>query len=302
MKRLLLATTLLVATSMFVLACGSDDKGGDGTATATGSATASGSPTGDGTAVVSTPRPAGTQVAPRTVSPEEGTRIAGDITGGGPDSTPQVIGTPIVVGGATPVVDPTEIADAEPDASGLEFIVDMNASQPGIQATRDVNPGDTFKVAIVAMNVPPNQLNTGGITAFNFTIDYDKTKIVAPTITGGSATERNPDLNVPELGGDAAGWDCLPAPEGDLDDPGGIMGDGNPETGQAFLSCFTVGAKESGTLTLAVVTFTAIAGGSSNVSLSNLSVGDIIGLNVASCEGDASEPFVPCRDGTANVR
>lgn len=287
---------------MFVLACGSDDKGGDGTATATGSATATGPTTVAGTGVAGSPEPAGTQAAPVTVSPEDATKIAGDVTGGGPDSTPQVIGTPIVIGAGTPVIDPTEIADAEPDASGLQFIVDMNASQPGIQAVRDVNPGDTFKVAIIAINVPPNQLNTGGITAFNWTLDYDKTKIVAPTIVGGPATERNPDLNVPELGGDTAGWDCLPAPEGDLDDPGGINGDDKPETGQAFLSCFTAGAKESGTVTLAIITFTAIASGSSNLSLGNLSVGDIIGLNVGSCEGDLTEPFVPCRDGTANVR
>jgi hypothetical protein len=305
-KRLLLAATLLFATSVFVQACGSDDNGGeDATASVTTNAASSPGAGTDGTTAAGSPSPAGTQAPQATLSPEEATAQANDVTGGGPDTPPQVISTiPAVspIAGTTPVVDPTEIAKAAPDSSALELAIDMNASEPGIQSARDVNPGDTFKVAIVAMNVPPNQGNTGGIAAFNFILHYDRTKLIAPTIVGGPATERNPDLNIDDLGGAAAGWDCLPAPEGDMDDPGGIDGDGDPATGQALLSCFTVGGKESGTVTLATVTFTAIASGASNMTLSDFEIGDILGIGLAHCAGDVQEPFVPCREGAVNVR
>lgn len=324
MKRLLLAATLLLATSMAVAACGSDDDGDSGTdGSPTAGATRSPSDADAlaarrqetavaqataGTATALTPVPANTSAPAATVSPEEATRIAADITGGGPDSTPVIVSTiavPTPPTGVTPVVDPTEIAPPDVTTSSIEMIVDMDASRAGIQSSRDVNPGDTFRVAIVATNIPPVVNDLGGIAAFNFFLNYDKTKIVAPTIAGGPATERNPDLNLPDLGGEGPQWDCLPAPEGDMDDPGGIDGDGNPATGQAILSCFTFtpyAGLASGTVTLAVVTFTAVASGSSGLTLSQVEIGDALGVSLAHCAGDVNEPYVPCREGTVNVR
>lgn len=315
MKRLLLAATLLLATSMALVACGGGDDDGDadGSPTASGRTTRSasdGTPAG-GPNTSTTPGTSGgvfTPVPGTTFTPDEQTAIAGDITGGGPDSTPVVVSTipvPTPAPGVTPIVDPTQIAPAQVSTSALELFVDMDAAQPGIQSSRDVNPGDTFRVAIVVSNVPPARDNQGGVAAFNFFLDYDKTKIVAPTIAGGPATERNPDLNVPELGGDGLQWDCLPAPEGDTDDPGGIDGDGNPATGQALLSCFAFvpeAGVASGTLTLAVVTFVAVASGTSTLSLDEIEIGDALGIGYAHCPGDANEPYVPCNAGTVNVR
>ncbi len=197
-----------------------------------------------------------------------------------------------------PVVDSTEIARPEPVTETPSLVVNMDATRAGVQPAREVRLGDTFRVAIVAVAMPPN-----GLSGLNFIVNYDKTKIVAPSIAGGPATDRNPRLNVAALGGDAAGWTCLPGPEGDLDDPGGTDGDGKTATGQAFLSCYATGVQPvGGTQVVATVEFTAIATGSSDLKLSDLSMADAIGVEFAHCEGDAAPPpFVPCPAGTANV-
>src|SRR5204863_856860 len=109
-----------------------------------------------------------------------------------------------------------------------------------------------------------------------------RTKIVAPTYSGGLPTNRNPRLNVADLGGDSVGWQCIPAPEGDLDDPGGISGDGDPNTGQAFLSCYTSGlGPASGTLVVATITFTAIASGSTELKLTDVAAADTVAIEFA---------------------
>jgi hypothetical protein len=118
---------------------------------------------------------------------------------------------------------------------------------------------------------------------------------VAPTIVGGSSTDRNPDLNANDLGGSDAMWDCLPSPQGDRDDPGSPDGDGDPATGQAFLSCFTPGTgRASSTIVLAVVTFQAIATGTSQLTLSAAELADGLGLAFAHCGDSPLEPTVPC--------
>jgi hypothetical protein len=97
---------------------------------------------------------------------------------------------------------------------------------------------------------------------------------------------------------------CLPAPEGDLDDPIGNEGDGNPATGEALLSCFSGGDDVEGTIVLGVVTFQAVAAGSTELSLKLVVVGDPFGTEIARCEssGNDGEPIVPCDRATINVR
>jgi Cohesin domain len=197
---------------------------------------------------------------------------------------------------------PTQIAPVSPPSSEIAFYIDLDASTPGIQMMREVNPGDVFQVGVVLANVPPNQNNLGGLAALNFVLNYDKTKIVAPSYSGGPATDRNPKLNLADVGV-AAGWMCGPAPEGDLDDPGGIAGDGNPDTGQAFILCTTSGlAPSSGTLTLATITFTAIASGSTEMTLSDTAASDAVGIEFASCPEGSSTNIVPCPSSTLTVK
>ena len=129
------------------------------------------------------------------------------------------------------------MAPPDPGVSGLQLIIDADASEPGIQSSRTVNAGDVFRVAVVAADV------TEGIAAFNFYLNYNRAVAIAPSYTGGATTDRNPDLHEETMG---AGWSCLPAPEGDLDDAGGINGDGNPATGQALLSCFNTSGSATG--------------------------------------------------------
>jgi hypothetical protein len=228
-----------------------------------------------------------------------------EIGGGSTDATPQFVETPPPPPpGVTPQVDSTVIAPPDPPSNDLQLLIDLDASTPGIQSTRDVKVGDVFRASVVIVNAPQFENDAGGIGAFNFNLNYDKTKIIAPSIAGGPSTNRNPMLNMAALGGDAAGWSCLPAPEGDLDDPGGIPGDGVPGTGQAFLSCFTPGTgHEGGTIVLATIEFHAVATGSSNLALSEVELsGGSLFIAFAHCNGDSVGPFVPCAPATVNVR
>lgn len=310
-RSLLAAATLFCALSLVAVACGGDDgdNGDDGTTTpgASRTVTRTGTASGTGTAASGSPGTATAVPSIGTITPEEATAIAasGNIQGGSEDQPPVVVATVPPVAppaNATAVVDPTQIAPPDPQANDLRLIIDTDAAAAGIQSSRDVRPGDTIRVAVVLANAPPYGGGAGGgVSAFQFTVNYDKTKIVAPTIAGGPAIDRNPDLNEPVLG---EGWTCLPAPEGDLDDPIGNQGDGNPATGEAMLSCFSPDGTAGGTLVLGVVTFQAVATGSTELSLTDVVVGDTVGLEVARCEsgGNEGEPIVPCVRATINVR
>ncbi len=312
------AATAMMALAAVTGACGG---GGSKSATPSGSATGAastasnktGTPAASGTARSATPTPttvptvsAADADATNAASLATDTALAGqDIRGGDPNATPEIVSTIPPVqprSGTTPVVDSTQIAPPNPDSSEVAFFVDMDASTPGIQSSRDVNPGDVFQVGIDLVGVPPVQNNIGGLNSFNFTLNYDKTKIVAPTYSGGLATNRNPKLNLPALGGETAGWQCLPGPEGDLDDPGGISGDAKPETGQAFLSCFKSDAPSSGTLVLATISFTAVASGSTQLTLKDVAAADGLATEFAHCPGDDINAIVPCAAGNVNVK
>jgi hypothetical protein len=230
-----------------------------------------------------------------TPSAEEATiaaEVGGDIAGGDTSDPREPVSTIPPANGSA---DPANITDPQPNASGVEIIVDLDASTPGIQSERTVSVGDMVRVAIVATNL------SQGVGAFNFFLDYDRTRVVAPSYAGGSSTDRNPDMNNAAMGD---GWTCLPAPEGDVDDPGGIEGDGNPLTGRALLSCFSTGGGPSGTLVLATVEFIAVEAGTTQLSLNNVSVAsDDTYTEIARCETDTTEgPPVPCHPGTILVQ
>lgn len=217
--------------------------------------------------------------------------MGGDIGGGDPSAPRETVGdVPAPPPGAQ--IDPDEVAPPEPGVSGLQLIVDANATEPGIQSSRTVNAGDVFRVAVVAANA-------SDIASFNFFLDYNRALAIAPSYAGGSTTDRNPDLDEGTMG---AGWSCLPAPEGDTDDPGGINGDGDPATGQALLSCFNTSTGTSGALVLAVVEFRAITSGTLSLSLSGVALGNSETVLLGKCESDPGEdPPIPCIGATVNV-
>lgn len=337
MKRAFIFAALGIAcVAALTVACGGGTSNNDRTATAGAGASASkgpatkaagtptaaksGTPSGTGTAARGTAAAptagASTPAAQSTLSPADATVGAGvgsGLGGGDPNAPGQVVSTiPAPPPGVTPSVDSTQVADANPpDAqctsptAGCGVIVDMDASTPGIQASRTVKVGDIFRVGVVFVKVPPYVNTIGGLNAFNFTLNYDKTKVIAPTISGGSPVDRNPKLNVDALGGPGANWTCLPAPEGDLDDPEGIAGDGDPNTGQAFLSCFTTSAsgQAGGNLVVATIEFYAVASGSTTFSLTNLVAADPLGTPSMTCasEPDPTAPVVDCAPGTVTV-
>jgi len=87
-----------------------------------------------------------------------------------------------------------------------------------------------------------------------------------------------------------------------LDDPGGLPGDGRPETGQAYLSCFTpTTPASSGTLVIATIRFTAIAAGTSALALTDVVAADNATLDFADCPGAGGSSGVPCVGATVNV-
>jgi hypothetical protein len=215
----------------------------------------------------------------------------------------KILGPGFSLGTSVPGASPRPPVVFPLPASPLRLIVDADASAAGIQPARVVDAGDTFQVAVVLAAAPSFDGTRGGVASFNLELDYDRTKIVAPTIAGGPTTQRNPRPNVAALGGDAAGWGCEPAPEGDLYDPGGTEGDGDPATGQAFLSCFMTGpSPASGDIVLATVTFVAVAPGDGALTLSHVAVADSAGVEFAHCPGDPAGPAVPCEAAALTVR
>jgi hypothetical protein len=176
----------------------------------------------------------------------------------------------------------------------MQLIVDTDASAVGIQASRLVKKGDVFRVAIVVANP------TESIATINFFVDYNRAVAIAPSYTGGATTDRNPDLHEASMG---AGWSCLPAPEGDVDDAGGINGDGNPATGQALLSCFNTSGTATGDVVLAVVEFRAVSSGTLSLGLSGVSLGTASFAELGRCESDpdTGSPVIPCVGATVTV-
>lgn len=223
------------------------------------------------------------------------------LTGGDPNSPPEVVtDLPPVPAGAT--IDPRTIAPPNATAGGIEWIVDLNASEPGIQTSRSVKVGDVVRVGIVVTNLPGG---SDALSAFGMAVGYDYTKIIAPSIEGGSALARNPDFNEAALGGAPSGWQCMPpGPTGDGDEPGTYEGDGDPATGQAFIGCFTAGdsSTASGTIVLAVLQFQAVATGTSTIEvLDHSQTGLWGGGGFAAIGGCGGEVSVPCRSASITV-
>jgi len=290
--------------SLAAVACGGDDDGGndDGNATGTrtpataraaGSVTAGASPIGG---VTSTPDPDADPI--ESLAPADQTAIAADIEGGDPNLDPVLVATAPAV--ATGSSDPDTIAEPSGPPSGIRFLIDLNASAAGIQSSRDISVGDTIRVAIVAANTPLGSAN-GGMSAVQFTVNYETAKLFSPTISGGPSTDRNPALSVSTLG-EGLPWQCLPAAEGDKDVEGGIDGDGNPANGEAFLSCFEIerGIAE-GTFVIGIIEFQALASGTVDLTLTDTLAVDFLGLSIAACSFNES-PVVPCDGATLNIR
>ncbi len=302
MKHACLALALVLSLAVTAACGGDDDDDGTVTGTRTVASTRASGTSRPATAIggaTSTPDP---QLGPiEDLSPQEQTAIAGDVSGGDPNLPPQIVATaPPVDSDGTPVADSTAIAEPSDPPSGTRFLIDMNATEPGIQTERDVNAGDTIRVAVVAANMPDDGAD-GGIAAVQFTVNYDATKLFSPSISGGPTTDRNPDLNTPALGEDLA-WLCLPAPEGDKDDAGGIDGDGNPLNGQAYLSCFIISrGVTTGTFVIGVITFQALESGEVDLTLTDTLSVNFIGLTIAACSFNEF-PEVPCDGATLNIR
>jgi hypothetical protein len=194
----------------------------------------------------------------------------------------------------TPNIDPTAVAPANPPNATYQLLVDVDPAAAGIQTERTVSVGDRVRVAVVLANIPAGST----VAAFNFEVRYDRNVVFAPSYTGGSSTDRNPDL-IPTAGS----WMCLPAPEGDMDDPGGIAGDGAAATGQAFLSCFAPDGALEGTQVLGIVEFVATGIGSTQLQPAALTVGNSFAIAIGRCEGDGGDgPVIPCPASTLTVQ
>ena len=256
-----------------------------------------------------TPLPGATSTGPGggdPVSSDEATSAADagpDLSGGDPGKPKQPVGNPPTPpAGAS--IDAKTIAAANPGVSDIQVIIDLDATQPGIQSTREIKVGDVIEVGVVIANVPAyDSSGSGGLTALNFDMLYDRTRVIAPTYINGPSTDRNPDLNLGALGGPEAQWLCLPAPEGDRDDPGGPDGDGLPETGETFLSCYSPQlGHESGNIVVATVEFRAVKSGTIELALNQVAFYDVAIGEIASCPGDGLVHPVPCPKATLTIK
>jgi hypothetical protein len=167
-----------------------------------------------------------------------------------------------------------------------------------IEDTRTVDPGTQFQVAVCL-----SRSGTVPIAAFQYRVNYDDGIVVAPEVANsGTALDDNPDANVgattfstPHLG---SGWDCS----------GGVgaypLGDANPALGSGQVysgGCGSPGGPN--TLVagpLAIITFDAVAPGSTVLTFEQASVTDDLLAEVGSCNPTFEVPLI-CVGGNVEV-
>ncbi len=158
----------------------------------------------------------------------------------------------------------------------VAITVDADPAAAGTQSARTVNQGANFTVDVLIASV-------SDLSAFNFELVYDQTKLSAPTISTGPDTDRNPDAEQTFLAITGRAWSCSPpAPTGDADPSSTV--------GAARLVCFSTGSSAGpsvGTTPVLFghVQFTAISSASltSALTLRNLNTFAANGAETGSC-------------------
>ena len=188
---------------------------------------------------------------------------------------------------------------------GLALALDMDITDggpcAGIDGVAAHDPGDDYDVALCIGNM---STAVGQLFASVF---YDDTLNSAPNIAcpTGDCLDTNPDANVgattwgSSLGG---AWDCNPLdllpPMGDRDDQAANG------TGEAILACwslvgpYSLGDDEADGV-LALISFTAIAGGEDSLTIGNAVIGDSVGTILGACNPPLeNNPEMTCSGGT----
>lgn len=189
---------------------------------------------------------------------------------------------------------------------GLTLALDMDITDGGPCASIDDaaahSPGDEYDVALCIGNM------STAIGQFFASVFYDDTLNSSPNITcpTGDCLDTNPDANAgsttwgSSLG--STNWDCnildLLPPMGDRDDQAanGI--------GEASIGCwslvgpYSLGDDETDGV-LALISFTAIAGGEDSLTIGNAVIGDRIGNAIGACNPPMPpDPEMTCSGGT----
>lgn len=166
----------------------------------------------------------------------------------------------------------TELAASSGAAACCSLALDANSNTSGVQPTGGYEVNSIASLAVIAGE------DLGDLSAFNFKLIYDDTRL-APVAAAGGPLEGNPDFNQQALG---AQWTCsLPA--------GSATADIDPETGPghgvAFLSCFTTSAAPVITngAVVATLLLQVLAQGESSIEIGEANFGHADGVEIGSC-------------------
>lgn len=197
-----------------------------------------------------------------------------------PTASPTSTRTPTIT--PTPAIQPACAVQA--GGNGLTcFVVDTDPSQPGEQNEQNVPASGAFSVDVYARGVPSSN---SGLSSFNFTITYDLSWLDAGTPTSPLVASN--------------GFVCsLPPPTGHLPESD-FSADGDPATGDAFLSCFNPSAASgpSGIVKIATIPFTIIAKGRSPLIFFRSRIAGGADIVLASCNPIDVEPGAGCLNGS----
>jgi glucose/arabinose dehydrogenase len=106
-------------------------------------------------------------------------------------------------------VEINDALQASPTPSSASMAIDALPAAPGVQENGTFAPG-SFTVDVVVSGV-------ADVGAFNFDVEYDSTKLSAPTLTGPDSRDLNPDANQALLESSGRAFVCdPPAPAGDV--------------------------------------------------------------------------------------
>jgi hypothetical protein len=188
-----------------------------------------------------------------------------------------------------------DIASAQGPTLELDMVQDAGGTwcnPVNSSTTNDVD--DNHQVAICLIN------GTDAASDFNIVVTFDNSlNSCSSTGQTGTGLNANPDF-ISTVG---TGWDCS---GGGLNYPRcGVDAVGNP-AGEAFITCGTV--NDPGTLSgpwpIAVINFTAIAGGMDDLDFGTVALYDYLGENIlrcpsASCIGATDDKIGPTPQATS---
>lgn len=163
-------------------------------------------------------------------------------------------------------------------AGDFTVAIDCDTSSATVETSCALPSGTTSVTVNVVITNEPGGFGASDVGAFNFEVTASPITFFSPNAGADADKNANPNFSESSVGATGT-WACTPpAPDNETG--------ATPGVATSFLSCFSfdVGTPiaDGASLVLASVTYTT-TDGLATLALEDLSIGDIIGVEIASC-------------------